>query len=147
MKKARLHYLIGRAGRDRFLVFTVLVPLVALLALAHHKGPSWAMADQLNYPSMATIGIPEARSSPSQGAAGEVFFAKQVIGTNVLETHAVVAADLDGDGDLDVAATDYVNGAVKWYENDGQGGFIARVLDPDLEGAYPISVGDVDEDG
>jgi hypothetical protein len=79
--------------------------------------------------------------------ADDIIFSEQVIGTGVLETHAVVAADLDGDGDLDVAATDYVNGVVNWYENDGGGGFIPRVLDADLEGAYPISVGDVDGDG
>jgi PKD repeat protein len=84
---------------------------------------------------------------PPQIVTGTMEFAKQVIGTGLDETHSAVAADLDGDGDKDVAATDYIDGMVFWYENDGSGGFVPHVLDPDLEGAYPSHVGDVDLDG
>ncbi|MFC1997288.1 FG-GAP-like repeat-containing protein [Chloroflexota bacterium] len=59
----------------------------------------------------------------------------------------VVAADFNEDGFLDAAATDYIDGAIFWYENDGNGAFQTRLLDGSLEGAYPAHVGDVDLDG
>jgi hypothetical protein len=78
---------------------------------------------------------------------GKPAFSKQVVDDMVDETHAVVAADFNGDGEIDLAATDFVDGMVFWYENDGVGGFTPHVLDANLEGAYPASVGDVDGDG
>jgi hypothetical protein len=58
-----------------------------------------------------------------------------------------VVADLDYDGDLDMAGTSEINGMVYWYENDGNGGFVTHVVDADIDGAYPIHTGDVDLDG
>ena len=78
---------------------------------------------------------------------GEVAFTSNTIGTNFDQAHYLIVADLDGDGDNDVAASDYGNGRVDWLENDGSGNFNKKELDPDLEGAYPAHVGDVDLDG
>jgi hypothetical protein len=78
---------------------------------------------------------------------GSTVFAKQIIGINLDETHAVAAADFDGDNDFDVVATDYVDGSIYWYENDGAGGFVTHLLDGNLLGAYPVGVADVDLDG
>jgi hypothetical protein len=78
---------------------------------------------------------------------GSIGFTKQVIHDGAKETHAAVAADFNGNGHLDVVATDFVDGVVYWYENDGSGGFVTRVLDPALAGAYPVEVADVDGDG
>ena len=78
---------------------------------------------------------------------GKPAFSKQVVDNMVDETHAVVAADFTGDGEIDLAATDFVDGMIFWYENDGVGGFTTHILDANLEGAYPASVGDVDGDG
>jgi PKD repeat protein len=78
---------------------------------------------------------------------GTTVFTKQVIGTGIDETHAVAAADFDRDGDLDCVATDYVDGAIYWWENDGAGGFSMFPLDASLAGAYPIGVADVNLDG
>ncbi len=77
---------------------------------------------------------------------GQLGFMKRVIGAGVLRAHIALGADLDGDGDMDIAATDYEKGRMLWYENDG-GDFIERLLDGDLAGAYPAAVGDVDGDG
>jgi VCBS repeat-containing protein len=77
---------------------------------------------------------------------GQLGFTKRVIGTGVLRAHIALGADLDGDGDMDITATDYENGRMLWYENDG-GDFTERLLDGDLAGAYPAAVGDVDGDG
>ena len=78
--------------------------------------------------------------------SGEMAFSSQTVGVDVDETHAVVAADLNGNGHIDVVATDYVDGAIFWYENR-DGIFTERVLDPNLVGAYPLHVADVDLDG
>ncbi len=84
---------------------------------------------------------------PPQILTGSIAFAKQVISDNVQEGHFALGADLDGDGDLDIAAGDLTRGLVLWFENDGRGAFTERIVDPDLSGAYPIAVGDVDGDG
>ncbi len=78
---------------------------------------------------------------------GKDDFTKKVIDTKVSQVHSVNGADLDGDSDIDLVATDYVRGAVYWYANDGHGDFVAHVLDDNLAGAYPSHVGDVDGDG
>ncbi len=78
---------------------------------------------------------------------GTVSFTRQVIGTGVAETHMAVGGDFDGDGDTDVAATDYVNGRVLWFRNDGNGNFAPGVVDGGLGGAYPLHVDDLDGDG
>jgi hypothetical protein len=84
---------------------------------------------------------------PPQIISGRLVFTKQIIASDVDEAHSVVTADFDGDGDLDVVATDFVDDTLFWYENDGAGGFLTHVLDADLDGAYPSSVADVDLDG
>jgi len=82
-----------------------------------------------------------------QFVTGGVGFSKQVVDDTLGETHAAAAADFNGDGLIDLVATDYTDGMVFWYENDGAGGFLTRTLDPDLFGAYPIGVSDVNADG
>jgi hypothetical protein len=59
------------------------------------------------------------------------------------------AADLDGDGDLDVAFTqgDLIAPLVGWYENDGAGAFAQRSVDTTLLGAEPLAAADLDADG
>jgi hypothetical protein len=84
---------------------------------------------------------------PPQIISGTLVFTKQVIASDVDETHSVMAADLDGDNDLDVVATGFIDGIMFWYENDGNGGFVTHVLDANLAGAYPSNVADVDRDG
>ena len=80
-------------------------------------------------------------------ANAPIAFTKQVIATGVKKTHVALGADLDGDADIDVVATDYENHKVYWYQNDGSGQFAQKVLDGNLTGAYPAYLADVDQDG
>ncbi|MEZ4519760.1 MAG: Ig-like domain-containing protein [Chloroflexota bacterium] len=66
--------------------------------------------------------------------------------TKVAETHSFVMAILIVMVTW-MELTGYIDGLVYWYENDGQGNFESHLLDPDIEGAYPAGVGDVDGDG
>jgi len=60
----------------------------------------------------------------------------------------VVAADLDGDGDLDLASVSDFDGKVAWYENLGGGVFgPQRLITDALDGAFSIAAGDLNGDG
>jgi VCBS repeat-containing protein len=98
--------------------------------------------------NLATVTITvEMSNSPPRIITGMISFTKQIIATGVDETHYAGAADFTGNGFLDVVATDYIDGAVLWFENDGNGGFTTRTLDANLRGAYPGDVVDLDLDG
>ncbi len=77
------------------------------------------------------------------------FGAEQVI-TNLADgARAVTVADVDGDGDLDVAVASALDDTVAWYDNaDGLGTFGSEQVITNLaDGAYAVTVGDVDGDG
>lgn len=57
--------------------------------------------------------------------------------------------DLDGDGDLDIAATDPENGEIMWFSNDAGDASVwspHEITEQGL-GASSLSIGDVDNDG
>jgi hypothetical protein len=106
------------------------------------------VSDTLLNSNVATVTIAvNADNTAPQIVTGTSTFTKQVIDSAVDQTHVVVAADLTGDGEIDVVATDYIDDSVFWYENDGNGGFLIWLLDANLNGAYPAHVADVDGDG
>ena len=60
----------------------------------------------------------------------------------------ITAADVDGDGDLDVLAVYEVEEAITWHENlDGNGNFGAQQLVDTAAGAASVSGADLDTDG
>lgn len=71
------------------------------------------------------------------------------IATGLLTPHALVAADLDQDGDLDAIGTELSASAIRWWENvDSAGGtWLARHVAFDVDEALDVEVGDLDGDG
>ncbi|PYV11330.1 MAG: hypothetical protein DMG07_19520 [Acidobacteria bacterium] len=60
-----------------------------------------------------------------------------------------IAADLDGDGDLDVIATGYEPGQVAWFENPGdpRGTWRVHAVKPEWSRATQVLAVDLDGDG
>lgn len=73
---------------------------------------------------------------------------KQVIGTGFINACIAQAADLDGDGDLDVAASAQTSNEVAWWRNDGGSPIIWTkfFIDDNFNRVWPLYVCDLDED-
>ncbi|MEM7545165.1 MAG: Ig-like domain-containing protein [Pseudomonadota bacterium] len=117
-------------------------------------GSSFAGEDSFTYivddgnggSATATVTISEADTSP-QIVTGRSVFERRIITDQVPVTHVAVAADFDGDGDIDIVSTSETTDTVAWFENDGNLNFTRRVIDTDFDQAYPASVADIDDDG
>ncbi|MBD2342306.1 VCBS repeat-containing protein [Calothrix sp. FACHB-156] len=72
--------------------------------------------------------------------------------TNTISTTAdnafsVYAADVDGDGDLDVLSASVNDDTIAWYENSGSQSFTERIITTTADGARSVYAADVDGDG
>lgn len=74
-------------------------------------------------------------------------FATHLIKNNEKEAHSVYAADVDGDGDMDVLSAAAIEDRVSWYENDGRGSFTAFTIAENEDGVLSVYAADVDSDG
>ena len=61
----------------------------------------------------------------------------------------VFAADIDGDGDMDLASASYNDNKIAWYENtDGKGTFGSQqIVTTNAGGARSVFAADIDGDG
>jgi len=77
------------------------------------------------------------------------FGTQQIISINADGACDVSAADIDGDGDMDILSASFSDDKIAWYENlDGQGNFsIEQIISTEAEGAWNLSVTDIDGDG
>ncbi len=73
----------------------------------------------------------------------------QTLSTTADGARQLQAGDLDGDGDLDLAATSQNNDRVSWFQNtDGLGSFGAeQVISTLHDGPGGLAIGDLDRDG
>ncbi|MCA9504263.1 MAG: VCBS repeat-containing protein [Myxococcales bacterium] len=69
--------------------------------------------------------------------------------TTATNPTSVFAADLDGDGDLDVLAAELLGQQIRWFENDGSDTFDSGTVIPAVASHVPFAVssGDLDLDG
>lgn len=68
---------------------------------------------------------------------------------DVFGVYNLTAADIDGDGDIDLVATSTDGNKIVWFENtDGQGNFSApKVIESDMEYPLEIAVADLNGNG
>ncbi len=77
------------------------------------------------------------------------FGEQQIISTYAANARGVYAADLDGDGDMDVLSASEGDDKVAWYENlDGLGDFGSQqIITESLHAAVDVYTADLDGDG
>jgi len=74
-------------------------------------------------------------------------FEKIEIDPEMIYPHSLAVADMDGDGDIDLATCGKeADGVVASYENDGKGAFTKHVIDRG-QGSYDLRLEDMDGDG
>lgn len=79
---------------------------------------------------------------------GEFFYGQETISTQTDGAFCVRAADLDGDGDVDVLSASLNDNRIAWYENDGSGTFGAQQIITTLVNyAAAVEAVDIDGDG
>ncbi|MDP6195690.1 MAG: FG-GAP-like repeat-containing protein, partial [Candidatus Poseidonia sp.] len=76
-------------------------------------------------------------------------FAASDIATSATGANDLHAADIDGDGDLDIVSASYTDNTIAWYENDGNSDptWTAYDIVTNASGARTIYVADMDGDG
>ena len=64
----------------------------------------------------------------------QVQFSPHTITFDAPNSEEMYAADVDGDGDLDLLIALFVGNEVRWYENDGYGNFIEHLITCEADG-------------
>ena len=84
----------------------------------------------------------------NDGAADPSWAAADIV-TNVDEAHSVFAADMDGDGDMDILSASRDDDKIYWHENDGAAdpSWTAAVVATSADGPQSVFAADVDNDG
>jgi hypothetical protein len=82
----------------------------------------------------------------SDGAATPSF-TEQTITTSADGATFAYAADIDGDGDMDVLATSMNDDTIAWYKNDGSQSFTKQTITTSADVASRAEVVDLDQDG
>ena len=77
------------------------------------------------------------------------FGPENVVTTLTLDARDALAADVDGDGDLDIVSVSYSDDKIAWYENlDGAGSFGPQVVvSTSFDAPIAVFAGDIDGDG
>lgn len=115
--------------------------------------PSWATSgpkeawirvrtngvSDVSYESFAFTLLPPKKSLGAFGPMTLIGSAKNV--------YTVAAADLNGDGRMDVLAASFDDNTVAWYENGGEGMFTRHVINSDFKKASFVVVDDLNADG
>ncbi len=77
----------------------------------------------------------------------QIEFTEHTIAGDFNGAWSVHAADIDGDGDMDVLGAAFIADEITWWENDGEQEFTEHTIAGDFDGAYSVYAADIDNDG
>src|SRR5262245_4210911 len=112
------------------------------------------MTSMTRCPFVALVGLAAAvtlfggltAEEPAKTSAAR--FSEHLIADKYGYAYGVAAADLDGDGKLDLTSGDTTNNILYWYQNDGRGGFRRHIVQKDEPGWFERhAIGDINGDG
>jgi hypothetical protein len=98
--------------------------------------------------SVALVLVVGASPSGLQEEGSPVVFEEKLIQDRYGYAYGIGAADLDGDGHIDLVSSDTTNNALYWFANDGKGNFQRYFIMKDEQGWFErLAIGDVNGDG
>lgn len=77
----------------------------------------------------------------------QTILTERIVSTSADGAEAVFAADVDGNGHIDILSASYFTDTIHWYANDGSGNFVAHEITTTANGAEDVSAADLDGDG
>jgi hypothetical protein len=97
---------------------------------------------------MVALSLSLAAGSQTAHAVNVPFGLQQIISTEADGAQSAYAADLDGDGDLDVLSASEFDNKIAWYQNNGAGGFgPQQIISTEAGSARSVFAADLDGDG
>ena len=108
------------------------------------------LTSELKSTSGGTFNTPQTISFTTRNASTvSPTFTAADIDTSADSARSVFAADMDGDGDLDIISASLLDDTIAWYENDGNADptFTATDIATSADGAYSVFAADMDGDG
>ncbi|GAB5519163.1 MAG: hypothetical protein RhofKO_14140 [Rhodothermales bacterium] len=78
---------------------------------------------------------------------GSESFTKRTVASSVIGAWAAYTADVDGDGDLDIAVASRISSSLRWYKNNGYESFTERSITSSTDDLRSVYAADVDGDG
>jgi len=118
---------------------------VQILGLAYGKTYYWRVRGRKR--TSVTGAYSDVRNVKTFVGASKSTYSKYTIDGNQDGATSVYAADIDGDGDMDVLSAGFYSGDIMWYENNGSEVFTKRTIDDNQDGATSVYAADVDGDG